>query len=359
MKLSSILKTEGIITVAPDDNLSHALNQLASSHDAAFVVDSTDTLMGVINPYHCLINNSYPGNAKVAHCLIKPPKVTMDTSLAEVARLMAESKIHYLPIYDEMKKFVGIISARRLLSHLVTLPEANQSLKQVSRSGRQIKSIFEDDKISKALNMFKQFKVSKLIVLSKENRLKGVLTFYDLISYLASPKEREHSGDRRGNKTPFLNYHVRNFMKTIVLTLPHDASIAEAVRLILDKRIGSVVLVDQDKRPIDIITTRDLFNYFFKKAPVSNLQVMSRNLTGMSKAMLSNFGRRFVDMVSRRGQFVKATLFVEEKGKGMFKVLFSMIPRRGKREFIKREGRDLQEVLSDVKKTVKEIEAKK
>ena len=75
MKISEILKTEGIITVSPEDTLNRALSQLSSSHDAAFVVDDQENLLGVVNPYHSIINNSFPGNAKVINCLTKPPKV--------------------------------------------------------------------------------------------------------------------------------------------------------------------------------------------------------------------------------------------------------------------------------------------
>lgn len=358
MKLSEILKTEGIITVSPEDTLTHAIGQLSSSHDAAFVVDEKENLLGVINPFHCLINNSYPGNARVLNCMTKPPKVYLDTNISEVARLMGESKIHYLPIYDEHKKFVGIISARRILSHILKMKESNQPIKNIVKNNKPLQAVYEDEKVSKALHFFKQVKISKLIVVSKENKLKGVLTFYDLISHLAAPKEREHTGDRKGVKTPFLNYHVRNFMKTLVLTLPAESTIADAVRLILDKKIGSVVIVDKEHRPIDIVTTKDIFNMMFRKPSTVNFEVMTKNLSAVSKVVMPVFNNKFFKMLSRRKNVQKATLFVEEKGKGMFKVLFSLIPKRGKRELIEREGRDLTNVLSDVKKTAKELEGK-
>lgn len=358
MKLSEIFKTEGIITVSPEDTLTHAIGQLSSSHDAAFVVDDKENLLGVINPYHCLINNSFPGNAKVLHCLMKPPKVSLDTAIGEVARLMGESKIHYLPIYDEHKKFVGIISARRILSHILKMEESKQPIKSVLRSNKPLKAVYEEEKISKALHFFKETKISKLIVVNKENKLKGVLTFYDLISHLATPKEREHTGDRKGVKTPFLNYHVRNFMKTLVLTLSDESTIADAVRLILDKKIGSVVIVDKDNTPVDIVTTKDIFNSMFKKINTVNFQVMTKNLSAVSKLIVPVFNNKFFNMIAKRRNVRKATLFVEEEKKGMFKVLFSLIPKRGKQEVIEREGRDLTNVLSDVKKTAKELEGK-
>ncbi len=358
MKLSEILKTEGIITISPEVTLSHAIGKLSSSHDAAFVVDEDENLLGVINPFHCLINNSFPGNAKVVNCLMKPPKVYLDTNIAEVARLMGESKIHYLPIYDEKKKFVGIISARRILTHILKLKDSNRTLSDILKKNKSLLSVFEDDKISRALHFFKKEKISKLIVTNKDNKLKGVLTFYDLISYLAAPKVREHVGDRKGTKIPFLNYQVRNLMKSLVLTMSADATVSEAIKLILDKKIGSIVIVDKENRPVDIVTTKDIFNSVFRKSSSANFQVMTKNLSGVSRVVLPVFNNKFFRMISRRRDVQRATLFIEEKGKNMFKVLFSLIPKRGKKEYIEREGRVLTEVLSDVKKTAKELESK-
>ena len=362
MNLSEILKTEGIITVSPSDTLSHALGRLSSSHDAAFVLDENEELVGVVNPHYCLINNSFPGNAKVSHCMIKPPKVGLDTEVAEIARLMTESKMHYLPIYDN-EKFAGIISARRILKSLAKEPGLRTPISSLIKPDRGIKAVFENDTIARALRLFKDFRVSKLVVLNQARKLAGVLAFYDLISYLASPKEREGSGDRKGVKTPFLNYQVKNFMKTSILTLPKTATVERAVQMILEKKIGSVVVVDSDFMPIDVITTKDIFQHAFPKVHKPKLNVIGKNLSKVSKRILPAFSKRFADFIERRRSASKATLYVEEhKGnKSWFKVLFSLIPRRGrgKEEFITREGRDLNEVLSDVKKTAKEIEGKR
>lgn len=359
MNLSDILKTEGIITVSPNDTLSHALGRLSSSHDAAFVLDAEETLIGVVNPYHCLINNSFPGNAKVAHCMTKPPKVGLDTEVSEIARLMTESKMHYLPIYDD-SKFIGIISARRILKSLVKAQEMNTQITAILKPQHGLKALFDTDTIAKALRLFKDNRVSKLIVLNQARKLSGVLAFYDLISYLATPKQREGSGDRKGVKTPFLNYQVKNFMKTSILTLPKSATVERAIQLILDKKIGSIVVVDQDFRPVDIVTTKDIFNYAFHKVHKPKLQVISKNLSRVSKRIVPGFAKKFASFMEKRRSAQKATLYVEEhKGRNWFRVLLSMMPKRGKKEYITKEGRDLSSLLSDVKRTAKEIEAKK
>jgi CBS domain-containing protein len=48
-----------------------------------------------------------------------------------VAQLMIESKVHYLPVFDEQEKFSGIISARRMLSVLKGSPAFKVKIKDV------------------------------------------------------------------------------------------------------------------------------------------------------------------------------------------------------------------------------------
>ena len=76
MNLLDAVKTKNIIKISLEDSLSSALSHLSSSHDAAFIFDDKKKFVGVINPYHALIHASYPGNAKVAHCLFHPQELS-------------------------------------------------------------------------------------------------------------------------------------------------------------------------------------------------------------------------------------------------------------------------------------------
>src|SRR3990167_10291057 len=114
MELLDFVKTKNIIKIAPDTTLSHALSSLKSSHDAAFVFDEKDNYMGLVNPYYSIIKTSLPGNAKIEHYLFHAPRIKLNDSVAKVARLMIESKVNYLPVFDDRNEFVGITSARRL-----------------------------------------------------------------------------------------------------------------------------------------------------------------------------------------------------------------------------------------------------
>ncbi len=262
MIIADILKKENIIRVAPEEHLSHCLARLSTSHDAAFVFDDSK-LLGVINPYYSLIKSSYPGNSKVIHCLHHPPRIYTDYSLEKAAELFIESKIHYLPVFDRNENFVGIVSARRLLSHLGTLPIFKSKIETMFTFRRRpLTVVYEDETVMQAINVFRKTKFSKLVVIDRDFKLKGVLSYYDLISFMMTSKDNPGRREKKGYKVHLGSHRVKNFMKTYVLTLKKDNLISDVFKLILDKKIGSVVIVDENKHPQNIVTTRDLLRFY-------------------------------------------------------------------------------------------------
>ncbi len=299
MSLQDIIKTDNIIRIAPHDDLSSALSKLSTSHDSAFLFNDENKLLGIVNPYYCLIKASYPGNTKVEQCLYHPPKVYIDYSIAKTADLFIQSKVHYLPVFDREEHFMGIISARHLLSQFKSLPMFKVKIKEILKRKKHLLSLIsEDDTIQRAVNIFKLTKHSKLIMVSNDEKLKGILSYYDLISYLIDPKVSEKRGERVDNRTHFYHHKVKNFAKSYVLTLSPENSLEEVIHLILEKRIGSVIIVDQKRHPLGIITTKDLLRFFIQNTQGMQIEAISKNLSKQSRHIFGGFFSHVINPVA-------------------------------------------------------------
>lgn len=344
-----IYKTENIIKVSPEDTLSAIMPYFTSSHDAAFVFDEKDYI-GVVSPYYSLIKKSYPSNTKAKHCLIHPPKVDMKTPIQKVARLMMESKIHYLPVF-EATKFAGIISARRILSNIVDHPSLRMKLGDFAARRKPLITVFESDFISKAMPLFKNNKISKLIVIGEDFKLHGVLSYYDLITFLTAPKERA-GFSRKGDNTPLLQTKVKNFMKSNVLTLSSQNSLRDGVRLILEQQIGSVIIVDKEHHPIGIVTTKDILQAYVGQPQIFKIDVVTRDLPQKGLGLVSNLLQYINNGLIQKHKIDKAKLVVRGKrGAGVFEAILSMFQKGGYPRVIKKQGKNLQKVLKDVRET--------
>ncbi len=348
MNQRDIVKTENIIRVLASDTLSSALSRLASSHDAAFVFTPDDKYIGVINPYYTLIQTSYPGTTKVEHCVFHPPRVNIEDDLARIAQLMTESKIHFLPIYNGGKDFIGITTARRLLKEIRKLPVSKTKIIDVvnAKNGGVI-SVYEDDSIDHALRLFKENKISKLIVMDRGLKLRGILSYYDLIPNMVAPGDRESKTDRKH----FINLKVKNFAKKTLLKLLPGDTIAEAIDQILKHSMGSVVIVDRESHPVGIITTKDILNLLMPKKFKKPVEYTKKHLSPEHEKTMTEFVKYVSKHIQAFNEIRSAKVIVEEEKNGvLFRIAVHIMPEKGPVQVHEKESKDLAKTIKDLKK---------
>jgi len=354
MKTSKLLQTEGIIKASTDDVLSSVLSRLPSSHSAAFIFDKDDKYMGIINPYYSIIKSSHPSNIKIEHCLVHAPHVKLQHTAGKIAQMIMESKIHYLPAFDDQDKFIGMVSARGLFRAYESSNAYTIRISDIIKSKkRPLVVIQEEETISHALHIFKESKLSKLVVINKEGKLHGILSYYDLISFLITPKKKER-GALNTDKSTLQTKRVKHFLRSYVLTLGTNDFARDALHLVLEKKIGSIVIIDKYSKPIDIITTRDLLKLLVSEPTVVKMEMSTQNLSLKSSLITKGFFEKLKDRIMKKKDVAKAKLYVkEEKQGGLFKAVLSLIPKRGNPKVVVEEGRDLVGVLQKVKKEEK------
>ena len=262
----NILKTDGIIYASPEETIGFVASKFKSSHDAAFVVDEEQKLLGAVTPYHLFIKRTYPPSTKLKNCLFHPSKIHLDTNLLEVARLMLESKVHYLPVVDEKGIMLGIVTSRRLLRTALSFPSASRSVSEIMNEKAYLETVNNTSSLEEAVRFFERSKRMKLVVVNKTNHLVGVLPFFDLMPLLMQPKNRkEKSGfyDTHENESLFKKYRVDNFMKKETIQVSLTTTFQTVINDILDRSIGSVMVMKDKLTPENIITTSDLLRYFY------------------------------------------------------------------------------------------------
>lgn len=253
---SQLLKTDNILTVNPNASLSQALARLRSSHDAVFVVQG-DKVLGLISPYHALFHANTPAQTKVKHCLFSPPKLRPHTKLPEIARQMIESKVYYLPVFDEGDHWLGIVTKGRVLETLRKNPQPEAVFASLFKPKR-LTTVTETTTLGEARNLMKASGVSRLIVANGTGVLRGLLTRHDLRTAFSSPESSQNFLSRDGDKIKASRQEIRPYIKKHVITARHNDSFSKILALLIESNIGSVVLVNPKYQPTDIISVRDI-----------------------------------------------------------------------------------------------------
>lgn len=353
MNVQDILKTEKILKGHPEDTLSSALRTISSAHDAVFVFDDANTFMGVINPYYTLVKTTYTWNTKLKHCLYNPPKVYINQPFQEVVRLMVESRLHYLPVFDkEGGSFMGITSARKLLHVLGKLSLFHMTNKAFleTKEGPLV-ALKKNDTVAKAIELFRSERVSKLVVIDDAFKLIGIFTYYNLIAALMAPLKKEHASEGDDEIMPQRNQTITPYISTTVETMTEDQFLDESLSEMLTKNIGSIVVTNLEGIAKGIITIRDFMNFLKEEEPKRIVELTTQHLSPANKQklidympILERWFDKIVDLHSVR------LVVKEEKNGALFKVSLHLIPVKGDPLVLTEENHHLEGVLNKIKK---------
>lgn len=254
-QVTAILKTKAILRFADSQTLSQALSKLTNSHDAVFVFDEKDRFIGVVSPYYIFKSRSYQPETKLKNVVIKPKKISLSMGLSKVAEAMIGTKVYYLPVLEQ-DEFQGIVTINRLFQYVIEHHLLNGN-GTILFSSRPLVTGSDQGTITQTIALMKQQKVAKLPVVNGEGVLVGIVSQFDLKDVLHEP---DVSGrmDRKGEKKAVGDLSVKDYMKSLVTTVNRIPTFTQAAQLMIQKNIGSLVIVDAQNRPNGIVTKRDL-----------------------------------------------------------------------------------------------------
>ena len=111
-------------------------------------------------------------------------------------------------------------------------------------------------------------------------RMRGIVTASDIINLLGGgDKQNLVTVKHRGNLLAGLNESVREIMSGHYLSLRAAETIADALSLIIERKIGGIPIVDEDETLLGIVTERDVLRLLeTQPSPLAVEDVMSTSL---------------------------------------------------------------------------------
>ncbi len=105
-----------------------------------------------------------------------PQQCTRNESLKEIVLRMDKSNIGCLPVVDESKKVIGIITDRDVALALCRGDKRVEDLKVHEVMTAKVHTIRPEDHTVSALKMMRTMRVGRLPVVDEEQRLKGMVS---------------------------------------------------------------------------------------------------------------------------------------------------------------------------------------
>jgi acetoin utilization protein AcuB len=120
-----------------------------------------------------------------------------------------------------------------------------------------------DDRLDVVKQIFDTLNFHHLLVIDERKKLTGVVSDRDLLKAL-SPQLGSAAETARDAAT--LNKRVHQIMSRKLLTLHPRAAVVDAVQLFLEHRISCIPIVNEEFKPIGILSWRDVMKLMLAKS---------------------------------------------------------------------------------------------
>jgi CBS domain-containing protein len=277
--------TRDVVKVSPTNSIDTAISLMEERNIHHLVVASDDSVVGMLSDRDILISTgwmlsverqvarpgsygkSVAGPTQVGQ-IMSQPAVTLTTahSTHDAAALMLEQHIGAVPILDG-GHLVGLITETDLVKWPpLTEIEVDQLLDRDVRElmRAQVASVTPDAPLSALVRLFRERRIRHAPVVLN-GILVGIISDRDVRRALGWGSVRDMQSAREGRwheaEAPAT---AADIMKESVLTTGPFASLRNALRLMLDRRIHSLPVVEAESL-VGIITQTDFIRAFMRQ----------------------------------------------------------------------------------------------
>ncbi len=301
-------------------NVSKIMTRKVVCVDANASIDKTLDLMDSrnIKEIPVLLNKKYAGlllyydvisanamHAKKALELAKRvPAVYQRDSINRTIQLMQSSGVGALPVVDEDKKIVGIISDYDVLKLLINSRIFDQ-IKVEDIVIKRFPILRTEDTIGKAQNLASINKIDSLPIIDNFGKLVGEVMISDIFNYtfnkrLTSTNKGKKDPDRRD-----YSYKDVNVMEVARKELPKiylNLNLRKALEMMLTAKVKGATVIDNDNRPVGILSRLKILDLLAAKNIGDSIDIevsgdydwdfiiMIRSMINKRESMLYNVG---------------------------------------------------------------------
>lgn len=310
MDIEDVITTD-YATVDETTRVSKLLGLFSDQERRSLVVTADGDFTGIVTHRQLLASHHDPNERVQTIMRDDQPRIGRTEDVRETARLMVESELKLLPVF-EGDDFVGVVTACDLLAavqpHLDALDVADVF-------SQDLVAVETATTLGEVLHVFRDRGISRVPVLDETQaggriieRPLGMVSMYDLLSFVLRALKREQGGaargfdhggsgsheayrsrggfgERAGGESRLLDLPARDVMNVPAATVSADDSLADATAEMLAKEYASLVVVDEDDHATGVVTVTDVLRSltWTDEEPV-RIQIFGIDLlTGMSR----------------------------------------------------------------------------
>ncbi len=302
MKVKDVMTAEPV-TIDFDASVSDAINLIKKNNVHELVVLRNNRPVGMISP-KSLIGRAVKSNEKISNLMFVSPVLDPDDDVNDIIGTFVLSGCRDIPVV-EGGRLAGVVSEIDIVNSIRSGGHAKDVMKPIKHALKL------GDHAAVAREEMIKHKINRLPVVGKDGKLTGIISTVDLLD-LVAPAKGQRMGDASGQKLSDMK--IDSLLEKRVFTVKPDDNLSEVFRIIKDRRVSSVIIVEGGK-PVGIITPKDLLGLVVQtKMTAANLVVMGLS-NEAEKFVAENTARRFIARMGRVSDIISAVLDFKEHTK--------------------------------------------
>ena len=239
--------TAPVITISPEAPISRALEIMERKKISSLVVEKNQKPLGIFTERALIqlrVRDDIDYTRPIHQVMSSPPftaPVNMD--YREAYQLLLNHRIRHLVVTDSLGNLVGIVTGTDFLTHLGL--EYFMEFKSVGQvMMRDVLSLAPSATAFTAMKLMHDRRVSSLVI--EDNCMPvGIVTERDLLRLIRS-------------RTPLPKVRLQQVMSQPLQTVFSDVSCHRAAKILLEKGLRRLVVINSSGRCVGIITETDL-----------------------------------------------------------------------------------------------------
>ncbi len=268
--------TREVITVSPETTLHSARRIMDMKRIRALPVVREGHLAGIVTrrgllradpssiPLAEAWEKQYPLDQETVERVMTSPAISIaqDAQIGKAARVMLENKIAALPVLDDARNLVGILTSSDLFRLVIEeMSDDAQRAPVKSWMTPDPETITPDTTLLEAHRLMGVKRIRALPVIDA-GALVGIVTRTDLMG--ADPSRLYTRGEQEQSRE-VVQQPVRLIMTAPVRTVREDDTMTEAAQLMLTHKFHSLPVLNAQGRLAGIVTETDIFHMIVHK----------------------------------------------------------------------------------------------
>jgi CBS domain-containing protein/nucleotide-binding universal stress UspA family protein len=211
---------------------------------------------------------------KTAKDIMTSPVVTIeeDEHVTKAAELMTRNNFKRIPVLNKQGELVGIISRLDLLALIASSGLSSGLFPALTGESartagdimfRDVPTVSPDSPLNEVINKILSTPLRRVVVTDEEQRILGIIVDRDLVKAIPHGKTgRLQNVLSHLAHTPLgmldLTGEASDVMVRDVVSVQPDTSLADVVQTMIDKKIKRIVVADEEKRLVGMISRESI-----------------------------------------------------------------------------------------------------